>query len=209
HREVGMRLRRDGFEAAAAAFHVGTRDELGVVSNEDGRSVYANTGRTVRRGLELSASGSLAAQWQLAAHYTWLDARFIEIAACAMSSCQSGFGSEASQRIPGLARSTAWAELRWSASARTDLLLQGRLVDRVFADDANTAFAPGFASFDLAAEHRVTIAGLDWRMFARINNLTDRDVVGSVIVNATGGRYFEPAPGRHWIAGLTLTRTFN
>ena len=208
HREVGLRLRRQGFEAAAAAFHVRTRDELGVASNEDGRSVYANTGRTVRRGVELSVSAPLAAQWQLAAHYTLLDGRFTDRAACQASSCQAGPGEEASHLIAGLARSTAWAELRWSASARTDLLLQGRFVDRVFADDANTAFAPAFASVNLAAEHRVTIAGLDWRAFARLNNVTDRDVIGSVIVNATGGRYFEPAPGRHWIAGLTLTRTF-
>ena len=208
HREVGLRLRRQGFEAAAAAFHVRTRDELGVVSNEDGRSVYANTGRTLRRGVELSASGPLAAQWQLTAHYTLLDGRLTELAACPASSCQPGPGVDASHRIPGLARSTAWAELRWSASAATDLLLQGRFVDRVFADDANAAFAPAFASFDVAAEHRGNIAGLDWRAFARLNNLTDRDVIGSVIVNATGGRYFEPAPGRNWMVGINASRSF-
>ena len=63
-------------------------------------------------------------------------------------------------------------------------------------------------AFDLAAERRFRAAGLEWRGFARVNNLFDRDVVGSVIVNAGGGRYFEPAPGRHWMVGLDATKAF-
>ncbi len=208
HREVGLRLRRAGIEAAAAAFHVRTRDELGVASNEDGRSVYANIGSTVRRGVELSASVPLASQWRLNAHYTLLDGRIDRSSACESSGCTSDIGIATGRRIAGIARRNAWAELRWIASPGTDVLLQGRFVDRVFADDANSASAPAYASFDLAAEHRATFAGVEWRAFARLDNLADRDVVGSVIVNAAGGRYFEPAPGRHWVAGVTVTRAF-
>ncbi|MEO6384476.1 MAG: TonB-dependent receptor, partial [Thermomonas sp.] len=208
HQEVGLRLRRAGFEAAATAFHVRTRDELGVASNEDGRSVYANIGRTVRRGVELSAQVPLASEWRLNAHYTLLNSSVDRSAACKPSACPTGSGMETGRRIAGIARRNAWAELRWMTSPDTDVLLQGRFVDRVFADDANSASAPAFASFDLAAEHRAHAAGVEWRAFARLNNLADRDVVGSVIVNAGGGRYFEPPPGRHWVVGLTLTRAF-
>jgi iron complex outermembrane receptor protein len=50
----------------------------------------------------------------------------------------------------------------------------------------------------------------DWQVnsYARVNNLFDRDYVGSVIVNDRNGRYFEPADGRNFSAGLSMTKQF-
>jgi len=42
------------------------------------------------------------------------------------------------------------------------------------------------------------------RVFLRIDNLLDRNTIGSVIVNESNGRYFEPAPPRTWLAGLDI-----
>jgi iron complex outermembrane recepter protein len=42
----------------------------------------------------------------------------------------------------------------------------------------------------------------------RIDNLTDRKYIGSVIVNANLKRFFEPAPGRQWGLGLSATYAF-
>src|SRR3546814_13498249 len=56
--------------------------------------------------------------------------------------------------------------------------------------------APGYAVFGLAAERRFEAFGLQWRGYARIANLFDREYVGSVRVNDGNGRYYEPAPGR-------------
>jgi iron complex outermembrane receptor protein len=44
--------------------------------------------------------------------------------------------------------------------------------------------------------------------FVRGENLLDRRYAGSVIVNEGNGRYFEPAPGRTWVAGLSATIRF-
>lgn len=208
--ELGLRARRADWEYSAALFHSRTEDELVVAANEGGRSVYDNAGTTVRRGAELALQGELAPRWHVAGAYTFLDARYAEdFAVCGTPPCaQDDIVIEDGRHIPGLARHTAWAELRWSPLDTTDVMLQGRFVDRVYADDANTAAAPAYTSFDLAAEHRFDLAGLEWRGFARINNLFDRDVVGSVIVNASGGRYFEPAPGRHWVVGLSAAKAF-
>jgi iron complex outermembrane receptor protein len=38
---------------------------------------------------------------------------------------------------------------------------------------------------------------------ARIDNVTDRRYAGSVIVNESNGRYFEPAPGRTFTLKVT------
>jgi iron complex outermembrane receptor protein len=40
--------------------------------------------------------------------------------------------------------------------------------------------------------------------FGRIDNLFDRRALGSVIVNDSNARYFEPSPGRGWVVGLSL-----
>ena len=115
----------------------------------------------------------------------------------------------AGRHIPGLARQSAWAELRWTPRPRLDLILQGRFVDRVYVDDANSEAAPAYATVDLALERGVAFAGLDWTGYARLDNLLDRAYVGSVIVNESNGRYYEPAPGRTWSIGVSVERKFD
>jgi iron complex outermembrane receptor protein len=38
--------------------------------------------------------------------------------------------------------------------------------------------------------------------------VADRRTVGSVIVNEGNGRFFEPAPGRTWLAGVRAAYKF-
>ncbi len=45
---------------------------------------------------------------------------------------------------------------------------------------------------------------MDMDLFGRVDNLFDREYVGSVIVNESNGRYYEPAPGRNYGIGLNL-----
>jgi iron complex outermembrane receptor protein len=49
-----------------------------------------------------------------------------------------------------------------------------------------------------------------WRInaFARLDNIFDRRYAGSAIINAGFGRYYEPAPGRSWVAGLNASYAF-
>jgi iron complex outermembrane receptor protein len=201
--ELGFRLRRANIEASAAVFASRTNDELVVIANQGGRSVYGNAERSRRRGIELAASGAMSDRWHYVLACTLLDARYANDGAIGGDQ-----GVAEGQLIPGLARRNAWAELRWSPDARTDVVLQGRFTDRIYADDANSAFAPANASLDLGIERHFEFAGLHWRGFARFDNLLDRDIIGSVIVNDANGRYFEPAPGRNWFFGLKAEQTF-
>ena len=207
--EIGLRARRDRLQYSVAAFQSRTESELVVVANEGGRSVYGNAGISRRRGIELALSDEVAPHWRYAFAYTGLDARYLtDFAVCAVPPCTDEVLIEGGRRIPGLARHFAWGELVWSPIPHTDVALEGRFVDRVYVDDANSEAAPAYASFDLSAERRFSAGGLEWRGFARMNNLFDREVVGSVIVNEANGRYFEPAPGRNWIVGITLAKIF-
>jgi iron complex outermembrane receptor protein len=66
----------------------------------------------------------------------------------------------------------------------------------LFADDRNSAAAPAYWLANLHATLDQRSAGWRFSESARIDNLTGRRYVGSVIVNATNAQYFEPAPGR-------------
>ena len=76
----------------------------------------------------------------------------------------------------------------------------------VAAEALADADIPALAQAPLALEDAETVAGdpaAEEALF-HLYNLTDTRYNGSVIINGFGGRYFEPAPGRTWLAGLVI-----
>ena len=186
--ELGVRVRRGDHAWDVAVFDSRTEDELVVAASGGGRSIYANAADTRRRGLEFSASGWLGAHWQYALAATALDARFAN-----------------GDRIPGTTARSGWAELRWHPRDTLQLFIAGNGSSRLYADDDNSAWAPGHATFDIGVEREWRAGTLAATGFLRIDNVFDRRAIGSVIVNDGNGRYFEPAPGRGLAAGLKVS----
>ncbi|MGI8560562.1 MAG: TonB-dependent receptor domain-containing protein, partial [Luteimonas sp.] len=113
---------------------------------------------------------------------------------------------EAGKRIPGIPRADGFAELSWrDAGDRVRIAAEVRVSDSVATDDGNTDAAPGYARFALRGQWRPSGAP-GWRAFARIDNLFDRDYIGSVIVNDRNGRFFEPGAGRNFTVGFGFQR---
>ena len=54
------------------------------------------------------------------------------------------------------------------------------------------------------------VGASDWRIneFVRIENLFDKNYVGSVIIGDTNRRFFEPAPRRNAIVGINAVSRF-
>lgn len=204
--EAGFRMRRGEARMGFALFRSATDGEIVVAANQGGRSTFANAASSLRRGAEFSWSGAWSPHWRYALAYTFLDATYRDaFVVCAAAPCvRPNQTVAAGNRIPGLPRQQAWAELRWLPDERIDFAIEAQGVGRVFADDANTAAAPGYAIFDASVQRRWRIGGVEAIGFVRIQNLFDRRYVGSVIVNESNGRYFEPAPGRGWLVGVDL-----
>jgi iron complex outermembrane receptor protein len=204
--EAGMRLHRGAHRFSAAVFDARTRDELVVASNQGGRSTYANAASTRRSGMELSASGPLASHWRYALAVTTLAARnTAAFATCRAPPCAVPDTTVvAGARIPGTSARSGWAELRWSPRTGTDVFVAGQGNSRTWADDRNTTYAPGFATFDAGVERRWRAGAWALAVFATVENVFDRRTIGSVIVNEGNGRYFEPAPGRGVFVGVRV-----
>lgn len=206
--EVGYRQRLTGAVKgnwSAAVFQSRTSDEIVTLINDNGRTVYRNAGDTRRQGLELQADLRLTPQWQLQAAYTYLDATFR----------QASGSAAAGNMLPGLAKQRLALALNYDLTSEWRLGVSAEHNGKVFVNDANrplpaggSATAPAYTVAAASVGYRKVMGPWTLRAFARVDNLFDRKYVGSVIVNDGNNRYFEGAPGRQWMTGVSAAYQF-
>lgn len=203
HQELGAKWRSERNELALAVFRADTDDELAVVGNLGGRSTYRNVGRARRQGFEAGLAGVLDDHWQWQASYTWLDAEFRDgFLTCARSGCASPDAPVAAgMRIPGTARQQAFLRLQWQGRD-WQAAIEGNATSAISVNDLGSEQAPGYGLLHLETSRRWRWHAADLRVFLRVDNALDRRYAGSVIVNESNGRYYEPGPGRSWWLGL-------
>ena len=202
--EVGAKLARGALRSEVALFRADTRDELTVDTSLGGRSTFRNAGRARRTGVEWSATLPLGDRWRAQVALTWLDARFRDaFLACVTTPCATPqVPVAAGTRIPGVPRTAAYLALHWGEARGWHARLEGQHVGAVTLNNAGDERAAGYAVFGASAGHGLRSRHGDGRWFVAVGNVFDRTYAGSVIVNDSNRRYYEPAPGRTATAGL-------
>jgi iron complex outermembrane receptor protein len=187
----------------AALFQARTTDEIVVDTNSGGRSTFRNAGNTLRRGFEAALAGRWARDWSTYAALTWLDATYRTPFSTPSGDVAAG------NRIPGIPRLTAYAEVAWRHRPwGLETAVEMRHIGRIAVDDRNSDFTAKATLFNLRLSLAQNRQGWTFREFLRLDNLADRNYVGSVIVNEGNQRYFEPAPGRTWLVGVNAAYAF-
>jgi iron complex outermembrane receptor protein len=187
-----------------AAFAVDTNDEIVTDTASGGRTTFKNASSTRRRGIE----GAWDAQWSYGLSsrlaYTWLRATFDESFRTGAEIVPGG------ARLPGVPATYGYAELAWTAPLpfAPQVAIEVIRVDRIFVNDRNTDAAPRYTVANARFGLEQRWARIMLKEYVRLNNAFDRRYAGSVIVGDTNGRFFEPAPGRNWMAGLTAEVRF-
>lgn len=198
--EIGSKTRLGNGLLTAALFQTNTDNEIVVDSSSGGRTSYKNAGKTRRQGMELGLDQQFGESWRLKAAWTWLDATY-RTNVCDDASCNGN-------RIPGIARNMGYASFGYQPEqgwyAGSDI----RYMSDIMANDENTAKAPSWTVVGLTTGYKWSYGRMDMDLFGRVDNLFDREYVGSVIVNESNGRYYEPAPGRNYDIGLNLAWRF-
>ncbi|WAL54694.1 TonB-dependent receptor [Klebsiella variicola subsp. tropica] len=198
--EIGSKTRIGNGLFTAALFQTNTDNEIVVDSSSGGRTSYKNAGKTRRQGMELGLDQQFGESWRLKAAWTWLDATY-RTNVCDDASCNGN-------RIPGIARNMGYASFGYQPEqgwyAGSDI----RYMSDIMANDENTAKAPSWTVVGLTTGYKWSYGRMDMDLFGRVDNLFDREYVGSVIVNESNGRYYEPAPGRNYGIGLNLAWRF-
>ena len=198
--EIGSKTRIGNGLLTAALFQTDTDNEIVVDSSSGGRTSYKNAGKTRRQGMELGLDQQFGESWRLKAAWTWLDATY-RTNVCGDASCNGN-------RIPGIARNMGYASFGYQPEqgwyAGSDI----RYMSDIMANDENTAKAPSWTVVGLTTGYKWSYGRMDMDLFGRVDNLFDREYVGSVIVNESNGRYYEPAPGSNYGIGLNLAWRF-
>src|SRR6056297_1558978 len=163
-----------------------------------GRDFFRNAGRSTRNGLELAATARLGENWRLRGGYTYSDFEFDRFV--------TPGGDFGGNRLPGVPRHRGFGSLDWTGPAGLYAGADLRGLSEVIADNANTAAAPEYFTLDLHLGRDFTAGALEFGLSAGVANLFDERYIDNVRVNAFGGRYFEPAPGRTFHLRIQLKR---
>ena len=189
-----------GYELAL--FHIDVKDAI--VPFElagSGQSFFENAGRSTHRGVEAALSMELLPGLTGSVTYTWSDFTFDEF---------RGVDGEVfdGNTIPGIPEHLFNIDLAWSHATGFytgwDLLYAGSF----YADNANEVGTGDYLVSNLRAGYRR--AGEHWEIspFIGVNNLFDEKYIGNVRLNASFGRYYEPAPERNVYVGVLIRYGF-
>jgi iron complex outermembrane recepter protein len=150
------------------------------------------------QGVEASAAGEPVPGLRLRGAYTYTDARFREY--------RVGSVDVGGNRVPGIAPHRFAASAWWSgrgafAGAEVRTASETPVSD---TDGAGALASPGYALLDLRVGATRGSRGNNLTPWIALTNALDRRYNASVVVNAFGGRFYEPGPGRALYLGLDL-----
>lgn len=165
----------------------------------NGAEYYRNEGETRHSGLEFSTSIRLVPQLQLNTTYNFIYAQFRKGQTLDSLSLKG-------KQVPGIPRHRLNTRLTWSPGSFW-FQLQNKFVSSYPANDINSASNDAYWTFGAKISYQYTFpnSGASITPFINLNNIFDKQYNGSVVVGAYGDKYYEPAPGRNWRAGLSIS----
>lgn len=210
--ELGLKSQNPFGLFTFAVFQTDTENDIVTAGTRDGRATFRNADKTTRQGLELSWQQNIWKELKIQSSLSYIDAEFdsntAEIANPNDSTKPYAKAINKGNKIPGIAKNQAFTRIAWQPEQGFQAGLEARYMDKIYVDDINSDTAPSYTV--VAANVGYLWVNQDWKVntYARVDNLFDRNYIGSVIVNDGNGRFFEPADGRNFSVGMSVNKTF-
>jgi iron complex outermembrane recepter protein len=194
----------DNTQANFTLFYVKTNDEIITNQTLAGRSTFINANSTKRSGAEFSIDSDFDNNISTYFSYSLLNAKFdSDFTPTGGTTIQSG------NRIPGTYRSQIYGEIAWQYEpVGFNMALEGRHNSKVYVNDRNTDTAPSYTIFNLRAGFEQNLANWNFREYLRVENMFDKEYIGSVRVNDGNALFFEPGTDRNYLLGLSANYKF-
>ncbi len=193
--EAGIRGQIDKLQLKLdfALFSLRIHDRLLPEEGEDGHTWYRNGGKNRHNGAELALEWPVNSPFHAQITYTYGSFVFLN---------NPGNGL----KIPGAPAHQFHLSLHGLTSEGWTAQVVLESASEMWGNNANSAKSDGFTVLDVYLAHsNWNMARITLHPFIRIQNILDSQYVRSLVVNAFGGRYFEPAEGRSIQGGIGIS----
>lgn len=189
---LGSRLRYD-----VALFAVWIQDGLVRFEDERARAYFRNTGRSRHMGAEVALEAKVTEELRVRAAYNALQATFRDY----VSQGRQLRG----RQVPGIPANQVSAEAVYQHASGARAAVEVYSAGGLYADDANTVREHTAWVVNARLGHRFPMGAFEVSPFLGFQNLLSARYSDNVRVNASRGRYFEPAPPLSVYAGAGLS----
>lgn len=173
-----------------------------VVTRTDANGVvlFRNAGNTMQHGLEFQGSwyaripSGKKPGLKLGTAYTLHDFRF--------ENYQQNQNDFSGNRLPGVAPHSLVSTIDIMQQGGYYLNLTHNYTDQIPLNDANTSFAESFHLIQLRAGRHLQVGFGNIEIYGGVDNLLDQQYSLGNDLNAFAQRFFQPAPGRNYFAGI-------
>lgn len=176
---------------------------------------FRNAGSAVNNGIELSLDWQLTQFFNFQITYTYMDFKFTDYKTENPVSNGSEIINLKGNKIPGVSPQIFYSAVRFNYPSHIFTVLQLKANGKYFVNDFNGP-SPGetlpvknyindaFITLDLHSGKTWSFKYFNLQAFAGIDNIFNKNYNNSVVPNASGANFFEPAPGRTWYGGIKL-----
>ncbi len=180
--------------AQFSVFHIASKNEITAyeLAGQNGRSYYRNAGSTERNGLELEIKWQISDILSATSNYTYSDFKY------------GNFLTFNNNNLPGLPKHMAFVNMQVSPLKNLNISLENKYISSIFLNDANTDKSEAYIETNLRTKYEFTKTKYQVDIFGGLNNLLNQNYYSNLRINATGGRYYEAAPGRNFYLGLGI-----
>lgn len=196
--EAGARVRVPGarLEAEGALYEASVTAALVPYEGPGGTVYYRNAGEVSRTGVELRIGWRPRDWLALTGTGAWQDHRFERF--------RTPEGRFDGRRVPGVPVHRARLAIEAGDDRGPGVRAALGWTDDYPVDDANDAHEPSYRVVELRGSWTVDRDGWRLRAFLAMDNVFGERYDGSIVPNAFGGRYYEPAPGRQLFGGIEV-----
>lgn len=185
-------------------FTTGLNNSIVTRRDAGGGNYYVNAGKTSQQGFEASLGYILFNKKTSCWHGTGIRGTYSSYRFRYRSFEQSG-NDYSGNTMPGVSPNNANLLLDIYTKPGYYLNMTYSYVDKIFLNDANTAWVGHYHLLSLKAGYKKQLKNIHLSVFAGADNLTNIQYSLGNDINGFGGRYYNTAPGRSFYAGAAIS----
>jgi iron complex outermembrane receptor protein len=161
--------------------------------------------------MELSGLKVLPLNFAVRGAYTLMSAKYDQATSVSAGAVNGG------NKLPCIPQSQLYVDIAWRSAdwlskpkvTYTELGLDYRTIGKMYANSLNTEAANSYRLLGARASHNIKGGPHTVSFFGRVDNLTDKVYVSSVVVDQQFGAYYESGMPRNWILGIKYSLAIN